>query len=102
MKYVIFFTDTAVQDMQDLQDFLTVDVGADVARKVLHEIMQAVRSLGVFAYRYPRHLELWTSRHVMPISSWCVWYSIRNDEILIDRVLHRRRDHYSLLSDSRQ
>lgn len=98
MKYVIFFTDSAVQDMQDLQDFLSVDAGADVAHRVLHEIMQAVRSLTVFAHRYPCHPELGASRHLMPVRSWCVWYSIRGDEILIDRVLHQKRDHYSLLS----
>ena len=92
MNYQVSYTQAAQRDLDALCHYLSDVASPEVAATIALKIMSAVESLTTFPYRHQRHHLSDVDRHVLPVSTWRIWYSITDDTVIIDRILHQRRD----------
>lgn len=102
MKYRIFITDKAEEDLSEIFEYLAYKLLAgENAVRQMERIEKAIMSLDEFPER--NHIyekEPWKSRNlrVMPIDNYMVFYIPDNSEAIVTilRVMYGRRDIASL------
>lgn len=91
MSYTVEYTRSAERDIDQLFSYLSDTAGTETARRLLAQIIQSVESLTDLPFRHEKYDLLDRQCHVIPVSSWRVWYRVRGSVVSIDRVLHKRQ-----------
>ena len=107
MKYQVFTTEKAEEDLNSIADYLIYKLLAgEIALKQIDRIEQAVMSLEEMPERY--HIydkEPWKERgiRVMGVDNYLVFYIIDNDNktVTVIRIMYGKRDIESQLSQEK-
>lgn len=90
----IVFTIRAGRDFQNIRKYLTTNASASVARKVLLRLFDAIETLRTQPERYPPApiLAPYGNYRFIRKANYKIFYEYTGQEIIVLRVIHRRRD----------
>lgn len=91
MTYAVIYSAAAERDLEDIHAHLLDVTSSEIAHGVIAQLLYAAETLAMLPLRYERCALFGQQRRVIPVSSWRIWYSVREDAVSIDRILHKRR-----------
>ena len=106
MKYQIFYTDSAKQDLKNIYRYISEDlVEPEIAAKLTDKIMKAIRSLDEMPQRYRLfEEEPWHSRglRILPVNNYLVFYLLDDEKTVVTilRIIYGGRDISRQLSET--
>ena len=87
MKYQIFYTNSARQDLKNIYRYISDDlVEPEIAAKLTDKIMKAIRSLDEMPQRYRLfEEEPWHSRglRILPVNNYLVFYLLDDEKTVV-------------------
>lgn len=98
-KYRIEYLPIAEQDLTDIIEYITLD-SPQSALKLLDEIDESILKLEYFPYMgiNPRDTRLQRLKYrILVISSYLVFYVVKDDYVEIRRILHGKRKYQFIL-----
>lgn len=106
MKYQIFYTDLARQDLKNIHRYISESlVEPEIAAKLTNKIMKEIRSLDEMPQRYKLYEEEpWHSRglRTLPVNNYLIFY-LANEEkavVTVIRIIYGGRDISKQLSET--
>ena len=106
MKYRVFYTDLAKQDLKNIHGYISESfVEPGVAAKLINKIMKEIRSLDELPQRYKLYEdEPWHSRglRTLPVNNYLIFY-LANEEkavVTVIRIIYGGRDISKQLSET--
>lgn len=106
MKYQIFYTNSARQDLKNIYRYISEDlVEPEIAAKLTDKIMKAIRSLDEMPQRYRLfEEEPWHSRglRILPVNNYLVFYLLDDEKTVVTilRIIYGGRDISRQLSET--
>ena len=106
MKYQIFYTDSAKQDLKNIYRYICDSlVEPDIAEKLTDKIMKSIRSLDEMPQRYRLfNEEPWRSRglRILPVNNYLIFYLSDEEKmaVTIHRSIYGGRDISKQLSET--
>ena len=106
MKYQIFYTNSARQDLKNIYRYISEDlVEPEIAAKLTDKIMKAIRSLDEMPQRYRLFdEEPWHSRglRILPVNNYLVFYLLDDEKTVVTilRIIYGGRDISKQLSET--
>ena len=98
MKYQIFYTNSAKQDLKSIYRYISESlVEPEIASKITNRIMKEIRSLNEMPQRHRLYeSEPWHSRglRILPVNNYLIFY-IANEEttiVTVIRIIYGGRD----------
>jgi addiction module RelE/StbE family toxin len=98
-KYRIEYLAIAAQDLTDIIEYITLD-NPQSALKLLDEIDESISKLEDFPYMgiKPRDTRLQRLKYrILVVSSYLIFYVVKDDYVEIRRILHGKRKYQFLL-----
>ena len=106
MKYQIFYTNLAKQDLKSIYRYISESlVEPEIASKITNRIMKEIRSLNEMPQRHRLYeSEPWHSRglRILPVNNYLIFY-IANEEttiVTVIRIIYGGRDISKQLSET--
>ena len=105
MKYRIFYTDLAKQDLKNIHEYISESlVEPGVAAKLINKIMKEIRSLDELPQRYKLYEdEPWHSRELrtLTVNNYLVFYLAdeKTGVVTVIRIIYGGRDINKQLSE---
>lgn len=105
MKYQIFYTDLARQDLKNIYKYITESlVEPEIAVKLIHKIIEEIRSLDELPQRYKLYEnEPWHSRglRTLPVNNYLIFYLSDEEKAVVTviRIIYGGRDISKQLSE---
>lgn len=106
MKYQIFYTNSAKQDLKSIYRYISESlVEPEIASKITNRIMKEIRSLNEMPQRHRLYeSEPWHSRglRILPVNNYLIFY-IANEEttiVTVIRIIYGGRDISKQLSET--
>ena len=106
MKYQIFYTNSARQDLKNIYRYISESlVEPEIAAKLTDKIMKAIRSLDEMPQRYRLfEEEPWHSRglRILPVNNYPVFYLLDDEKTVVTilRIIYGGRDISRQLSET--
>ena len=106
MKYQIFYTNSARQDLKNIYRYISDSlVEPEIATKLTDKIMKAIRSLDEMPQRYRLfEEEPWHSRglRILPVNNYLVFYLLDDEKTVVTilRIIYGGRDISRQLSET--
>ena len=106
MKYQIFYTNSARQDLKNIYRYISDDlVEPEIAAKLTDNIMKAIRSLDEMTQRYRLfEEEPWHSRglRILPVNNYLVFYLLDDEKTVVTilRIIYGGRHISRQLSET--
>ena len=98
MKYQIFYTDSAKQDLKNIYRYICDSlVEPEIAEKLTDKIMKSIRSLDEMPQRYRLFdEEPWRSRglRILPVNNYLIFYLSDEEKTVVTilRIIYGGRD----------
>lgn len=106
MKYQIFYTNSAKQDLKSIYRYISESlVEPEIASKITNRIMKEIRSLNEMPQRHRLYeSEPWHSRglRILPVNNYLI-FCIANEEttiVTVIRIIYGGRDISKQLSET--
>ena len=106
MKYQIFYTDFARQDLKNIHRYISESlVEPEIAAKLTNKIMKEIRSLNEMPQRYKLYDdEPWHSRglRTLPVNNYLIFYLADEEKAVVTviRIIYGGRDISKQLSET--
>ena len=106
MKYQIFYTDLARQDLKNIHRYISESlVEPEIAAKLTNKIMKEIRSLDEMPQRYKLYKdEPWHSRglRTLPVNNYIIFYLADEEKAVVTviRIIYGGRDISKQLSET--
>jgi len=102
MKYNINYSPKALQDLDEIWDYITKDLfNPEAAENVVNAILDAVDVLEDFPESgapLEPHIDLDTPYRFVTVGNYIASYRFEDNAIYVDRVLYKKRNYANLLS----
>jgi len=102
MKYNINYSPKALQDLDEIWDYITKDLfNPEAAENVVNAILDAVDVLEDFPESgapLEPHIDLDTPYRFVTAGNYIAFYRFEDNAIYVDRVLYKKRNYANLLS----
>lgn len=102
MKYSINYSPKAIQDLDDILEYITKDLfNPDAAEHVVNAILDAVDVLEDFPESgapLEPHINLDTPYRFVTAGNYIAFYRFENNVVYVDRILYQKRNYKKLLS----
>lgn len=105
MKYEIIITNQAEADMQDIYEYIEMQLSAPIsAKRLLNKMISCIMNLGELPNRFKKYEhEPWQSKglRVLPVNNFLVLYisDEKDHKVHIIRVIYGKRDIDNALRD---
>jgi len=97
----ISYSRTAVQDLRQIGDYIAVDLSNPAAAlNTVTKIQNTIDKLTVFPYigtPVSALAEIETDYRLLVCGKYLAFYHVRSDNVVIDRILHGKRDYITIL-----
>lgn len=106
MKYQIFYTNSARQDLKNIYRYLSESlVEPEIATKLTDKIMKAIRTLDEMPQRYRLFdEEPWRNRglRILPVNNYLIFYLSDEEKAIVTilRIIYGGRDISKQLSET--
>jgi len=102
MKYNILYSPKALQDLDEIRDYISKDLfNPEAAENVVNSIMDAVDVLEDFpetgALLEP-YIDLDTPYRFVTAGNYIAFYRFEDNTVYVDRILYKKRNYAKLLS----
>jgi len=102
MKYNINYSPKALQDLDEIWDYISKELSnPDAAEHVVTSILDAVDVLGEFPESgapLEPHIDLDSPYRFVTAGSYIAFYRFEENTVYVDRVLYQKRNYAKLLS----
>jgi len=102
MKYNINYSPKALQDLDEIWDYITKDLfNPEAAENVVNAILDAVDVLEDFPESgapLEPHIDLDTPYRFVTAGNYIAFYRFEDNAIYVDRVLYKKRNYANLLA----
>jgi len=102
MKYNINYSPKALQDLDEIWDYITKDLfNPEAAENVVNAVLDAVDVLEDFPESgapLEPHIDLDTPYRFVTAGNYIAFYRFEDNAIYVDRVLYKKRNYANLLS----
>ena len=102
MKYNIHYSPKAVQDLDDIQEYITKDLfNPEAAENVINAILDAIDVLEDFPESgapLEPHINLDTPYRFVTAGNYIAFYRFEDNTVYVDRILYQKRNYKKLLS----
>ena len=104
MENKIIFAPEALQDLNDIGDYISEELSSpQAAKKLLSEILSSIELLGanpLMGASISALTNIVSDYRYLVVKNYLVLYRVSNSLIYIDRILYSRRNYLSVLFDN--
>jgi toxin ParE1/3/4 len=92
MSHQFFLVEPAQNDLADIWDWYRREINPNFAQQVIDEIYDEIRLLTEFPERGAKRDELQPGLRRIQVRQYLISYRLRQDMIVVQRVLHAKSD----------